>query len=149
MIPSTASSALAARIWPSSSSRSTSRSSNVKPLDDGQGTFCPSYLMGQNAHFSLQVLEVQSAYMRAAGSEFARKPTSEGIRWSLERPSETSDRRDFATVPARTTLHEAGSASKVAMTREIYFTRLFTIFVKAETVGGKNRRSLIESLILF
>ena len=30
-------------------------------------------------------------------------------------PEDTSDRRDLATVPARTTLHEAGLASALAI----------------------------------
>ena len=63
----------------------------------------------------MQVREVQSAYLRAAGSEFARKPTRWGGCWSLERPKATSDRRDLATVPARTTLHEARLASVLAI----------------------------------
>lgn len=97
--------------------------------------------MGQNAHFSLQVLDVQSAYMRAAESEFARKPTSEGIRWSLDRPSETSDRRNLATVPAKTTLHEAGSASEVAMSWAITFSE-DSDCPQALKRDGKNRELL-------
>ena len=64
-------------------------------------------------HFSLQVRSVQSAYIRAAGSEFARKPTSNGAFESFERPSATSVRRFFATIPAKTTLQEAGPRSDV------------------------------------
>lgn len=79
-------------------------------------------------HFSVQVREVQSAYLRAAGSVFARKPTRCGERWSLERPEDTSDRRDLATVPARMTLHEARLTSVLAMVvlgsqLELYKTR--------------------------
>ena len=37
---------------------------------------------------------------------FARKPTSNGLFPSLERPSDTSVKRDFATVLANTTLQD-------------------------------------------
>lgn len=77
-------------------------------------------MMGRNAHFSLHVREVQSAYIRAAGSEFARKPMRRGVRWRVERLVVTSDSRDLATVEARITLHEAGVVSEVAiMVREL------------------------------
>lgn len=78
----------------------------------------PNVVVGRNPHFSLHVLLVQSAYIRAAGSEFARNPTSKGARGSLESPSDTSERRNFATVPARTTLQEAGAVSILAMVEQ-------------------------------
>lgn len=92
----------------------------------------PNVVKGRKPHFSLQVLLVQSAYIRAAGSEFARKPTSKGARGSLESPSDTSERRNFATVPARTTLQEAGSDSLLAIAARIL---LLTIAME----NGHNR----------
>ena len=67
--------------------------------------------MHEQAHFSLQVLAVQSAYIRAAGSEFARNPTRKGGLASFERVSWTSLRIVLAIVPARTTLQDAGVSS--------------------------------------
>ena len=67
------------------------------------------------SHFSLQVLDVQSAYKRAAGSSLARKPTKWGVDPSCEIPADTSERRDFAILAARTTLHDGGGWLDVAM----------------------------------
>ena len=53
------------------------------------------------SHFSLQVLDVQSAYKRAAGSSLARKPTKWGVDPSWEIPADTSDRRGFAMLAAK------------------------------------------------
>lgn len=120
MIPSTLSSSFAARIFASSSSRSTFRSSNLKPLNHRCQTTSeeqsePNKLLNTGgtdmySHFSPQVRSVHSAYLRAAGSVFARKPTSNGILPSLESPSDTSINKSFATVPANTTFQDVSSA---------------------------------------
>ena len=115
---------LAWRIASSRSSRSTSRSVKAKPLlnraiacqPPASFVFCTllAHLVFQmskkeeEAHLSIHVLPVQSAYMRAAGSLFARKPTRCGLRSSFDRPSATSAWSFFAMFAARTTLHEVG-----------------------------------------
>lgn len=69
----------------------------------------------EQAHFSLQVRPVQSAYMRAAGSVLARKPTRTGGLSNCWSPSAISASRLFATVPASTTLQDAGASVWIAM----------------------------------
>ena len=128
MIPSTASSSFATRILASSSSRSTSRSSNLKPLNhQSQNNFYEimrsSRLLSKGgtnlySHFSRQVRSVHSAYLRAAGSVFARKPTSNGLFPSFDSASDTSVNKSLATVLASITLQDVGSAVlPVAMMR--------------------------------
>lgn len=96
-------------------------------------------MLGRDPHFSLHVLEVQSAYIRAAGSKFARNPMSKGGRGSLERPSATSERRDFATVLARMTLQEPSSISGPAMVVENILGLLPNIpHVNSVRVEGRN-----------
>jgi hypothetical protein len=68
-----------------------------------------------SAHFSLQVFCVHSAYMRAAGSAFARKPTRWGGVGSFWRPPLTSRRRFLAILFARITLQDAGASEVEAM----------------------------------
>jgi hypothetical protein len=68
-----------------------------------------------SAHFSLQVFWVHSAYIRAAGSAFARNPTRWGGEGSFWRPSVTSRRRFLAMLFARTTLHDAGTSEAEVM----------------------------------
>lgn len=57
----------------------------------------------------MQVFADQSAYIFAAGSSFARKPTSLGFSFSFVRPSCTSASRPLHIVPARNTLQVAGT----------------------------------------
>lgn len=59
-------------------------------------------------HFSMQVLEDQSAYILAAGSSFARSPTTHGLLLSVERPCFTSAKSPFEIPPAKMTLHVGG-----------------------------------------
>lgn len=120
MMPSTASSSLAARILASRSSRSTFRSSNLKPLNHQsqknsyetiRKSRTPS-IGGTNlySHFSRQVRSVHSAYLRAAGSVFARKPTSNGLFPNFDKASDTSVNKSLATVLASITLQDVESA---------------------------------------
>ena len=64
----------------------------------------------QTPHFSLHVRIVQSADTWAAGSELARKPTSNGGLGILCKPSATSVKMYLATVAASTTWHDTGGA---------------------------------------
>lgn len=68
-------------------------------------------------HFSLHCLEVQSAYTSAAGSEVARKPTSNGGFESFFTSSAISACRDLAMVPASITLQCACCGSFDDMVR--------------------------------
>lgn len=73
-----------------------------------------SHFVHACTHFSLHVFAVHSAYMRAAGSVFAKKPYSRGG-WSRALiPAVTSASRLFAIACAKTTLHELAGAA-VAM----------------------------------
>lgn len=67
----------------------------------------------RTAYLSRHVLPVQSAYMRAAGSWFARNPTRCGGRLSFCRPSATSVCNRFAIVAARTTLQDGGAPPRL------------------------------------
>lgn len=67
------------------------------------------------AYFSSHVLRVHSAYVRACGSDEARKPTRHGLRSIFARPSWTSARRDLAMLFARMTLQTGFSAAASAM----------------------------------
>lgn len=80
-----------------------------------QKTAATGYVVPSHSHFSLHVLAVQSAYIRAPGSVLARKPTSDGGFSSFDRPSFTSDWRLFAIVLARITLHDADISDSVAI----------------------------------
>lgn len=76
----------------------------------------------RDTYFSLHVFSVQFAYIRAAGSVFARNPTRWGGLSSAFRPSVTSASSPRATEAARTTLHDAGplSGSAAMMNRYNY-----------------------------
>lgn len=65
----------------------------------------------QLTHFSIQVLDDQSAYIFAAGSSLASSPITRGLVFSVDRPSATSAKRPFAMPPARMTLHVGGSSA--------------------------------------
>lgn len=65
-------------------------------------------------HFSMHVFADQSAYIRAAGSSFARNPTNFGFSWSFESPSCTSANNPLQIVPAKKTLHVAGTVVEAA-----------------------------------
>jgi hypothetical protein len=60
-----------------------------------------------------------SAYTRAAGSPFARNPTSFGLLPSFASPSLTSASRPCAIVAARTTLHVAGVAPAIVSLKQL------------------------------
>lgn len=90
-----------------------------------QGAVIPAdikYTTTRDTYFSLHVFSVQFAYIRAAGSVFARNPTRWGGLSSAFRPSVTSASSPRATEAARTTLHDAGplSGSVAMMKRNDY-----------------------------
>lgn len=117
-MPSTASSVFAARMCSSRSSLGTSRSSNRKPLEEEEGVSQAVFLgpsFRGRTHFCLHVFCVQFAYIRAAGSPFAKKPTSSGGRSIFAKLALTSFSRPSATVAAETTLQVAGGGSSLAM----------------------------------
>lgn len=99
-------------------------------------------------HFSRHVFSVHCAYMRAAGSEFARNPTRCGGLSSDFNPSLTSPRSPSATLRARTTLHDDGGAAAasvlgaiwerlVACEPEVWFWPLkFQLWVDWKSDGG-------------
>lgn len=66
-------------------------------------------------HFCLHVFCVQFAYIRAAGSPFAKKPTSSGGLSIFAKLALTSFSRPSATVAAETTLQVAGGGSSLPM----------------------------------
>lgn len=60
----------------------------------------------KSTYFSLHVLAVQSAYMRAAGSLFAKKPWSRGVRANVLMSAVTCSSRLLAMELASTTLQD-------------------------------------------
>lgn len=69
------------------------------------------FFFGRRTHFCLHVFWVQFAYIRAAGSLFAKKPTSSGALSIFSKLALTSFNRPSATVAAETTLQVAGGGS--------------------------------------
>ena len=65
----------------------------------------------------MQVFADQSAYIFAAGSSFARNPTSFGLIEILESPVWTSANRSLQIVPARKTLQVAGTADEAIVAK--------------------------------
>lgn len=69
------------------------------------------FFFGRRTHFCLHVFCVQFAYIRAAGSLFAKNPTSSGALSIFSKLALTSFNRPSATVAAETTLQVAGGGS--------------------------------------
>lgn len=69
----------------------------------------------KSTYFSLHVLAVQSAYMRAAGSLFARNPWSRGVRANVLISAVTCSSRLLAMELASTTLQDPEDVVVVAL----------------------------------
>lgn len=79
--------------------------------DISQPSSLRDQVFGGRRYFCLHVFCVQFAYIRAAGSPFAKKPTSSGGLSIFSRLALTSFSRPSATVAAETTLQVAGGGS--------------------------------------
>lgn len=73
-----------------------------------------------NTHFSIQVFDDQSAYILAAGSSFAKSPTTRGLVVRAERPCCTSAKSAFEIPPAKMTLHVGGRSVPAIVGKQVY-----------------------------